>query len=197
MQLPNVDNADHYAGLFVVDFGETVSLGYTAREVEMLLESERYADAKVYRIHNAKPDGTMELIGVRNERFRQETGMFFYRNDLDAARADFEQIQRLADQTPLPCRAQLLLGALGEGSRFGYVVGLAFPAEADPDVARWLGDHNVQAGEYADGGVGRLATIRETARVVDSAQLHAAPARRDRSREEVFASVGRAVQRTA
>ncbi|MHC4715513.1 MAG: hypothetical protein ACYS5V_00950 [Planctomycetota bacterium] len=197
MQLPQLDNPDRYTGLFVVDFGDSVCVGYTAREVAMLLESEQYADAKVYRIHNARPDGTMELIGVPSRRFQLETGMFFYRRDMQAARTDFERIRRLADETPLPCRAQLLLGVLGPESRLRYVVGLAYPAEIDPDMSRWMLDQQVEAGEYVDGGVGRLATIRSTARVVDSAQLHAARARQSRSREEVFAAVGRPVQRTA
>jgi len=197
MQIPNLEHADRYTGLFVVDFGDTVCVGYTAAEVAMLLESERYADAKVYRIYNAAPDGTMELVGVPAARFQQEAGLLFYRRDMAAAREDFEAVRRLAERTPLPCRAQLLLGVLPEDVRLRYVVGLAYPAEVDADIARWMLDHEVTAGEYADGGVGRLATIRATAHIVESAQLHAGPARQSRPREEVFASVGRPVQRIA
>jgi len=197
MQLPRVDNPDHYTGLFVVDFGETACVGYTAAEVAMLVESEQYADAKVYRIYSARPDGTMELVGVPARRFQQEAGLFFYRRDMDAARKDFEEIRRLAERKALPCRAQLVLGVLPPASRLRYVTGLAYPAEVDADVARWMLDHEVTAGEYADGGVGRLATIRSTAQIAETAQLHPAGARRSRSREEVFASVGRPVQRIA
>ena len=197
LQLPNLEHADRYTGLFVVDFGEQACVGYTAAEVAMLLESERYADAKVYRIYNAAPDGTMELVGVPAARFQQEAGLLFYRRDMDAAREDFEHLRRLADQTPLPTRAQLLLGVLPADTRLRYVVGLAYPAEVDADVARWMLDHDVSAGDYADGGAGRLATVRATAQIVDTAQLHAAPFRQSRPREEVLASVGRPVQRIA
>ena len=74
MRLPRLDNPQRYAGLFVVDFGETCSVGYTAEEVALLMESEAHADAKVYRIHNAYPDGTMELKGVPRNRFALEAG---------------------------------------------------------------------------------------------------------------------------
>jgi len=196
MRLPHLEHPDRYAGLYVVDFGQTCSVGYTAEEVAMLLESEDYADAKVYRIAGARPDGTLELIGVPRGIFELETGLFFYRRDLPAARGDFDDLRRLAEPG-LPCRAQLLLAALPEGARLRYVVGLAYPAEFDRDVSGWMLDRDVSLGEYADGGVGRLETIRRLAGVIDSAQLRAGPARRARRREEVLAAVGQAVQRTA
>ena len=77
------------------------------------------------------------------------------------------------------------------------MVGLAYPAECDGEVSAWLLGNGAAFGEYADGGVGRLETIRRSARVVDSAQLHAAGARRARQREDVLASTHLAVQRTA
>ena len=197
MQLPKLEHPDRYTGLYVVDFGETASVGYTAEEVAMLLESETYAHVKVYRIHHAYPDGRMELKGVPRERFQLETGLFFYRRELQAARRDFEEIRRLAEDAPPPCRAQLLLGVLPERARLRFVAGLAYPAEYEDDMARWMLDRQVSAGEYADGGIGRLESIRRDARVIDSAQLHAAADRRARTRDEVFAAVGRPVQRSA
>ncbi len=214
MRLPRLDHPERYAGLFVVDFGETCSVGYTAEEVAALVESEATADAKVYRIHNAHPDGTMELKGVPRERFSLEAGMFFHCRDLESARADFAAIRRLADEVGLPCRAQLMLGSRGPWhgrpgrefqdhgqdahvTRLPFVVGLAYPAECDEDVARWMLDHEVQAGEYADGGIGRLEQMRTLLNVIDSAQLHARPARQARPRDELLAAIGEPIQRTA
>ena len=197
MELPTLEHPDRYTGLYVVDFGETVAVGYLAEEVAMLLESEAHRDAKVYRIHNAFPDGTMELKGVPRERFLLETGLFFYRRDLPGARREYAELRRLAGERPLPCRARLFLGRLPETSRLAFVVGLAYPAEYDEDVSRWMLDNDVTVGERADGGVGRLKVIERDAQVIESTQLHAAPARRARSREEVFASVGEPIQRIA
>ena len=197
MKLPSLDNPQRYAGLYVVDFGETCSVGYTAEEVAALLESEAYAHVKVYRIHNARPDGTMELKGVPNLRFSLEAGLFFHSRSLDRARADFESIRRLAEAGGLPCRAQLMLGSRGGDARLPFVVGLAYPAEHDEELSRWLLDHEVEAGEYADGGVGRLETMRQVLHVIETAQLRAAPGRRSRTREQVLADTHQPVQRTA
>ncbi len=196
MKLPTLEHPDRYAGLYVVDFGDTCAVGYTAEEAAMLAESEKYAHVKLYRIHAARPDGTMELKGVAKERFQLETGLFFYSRDLEAARLEYDEIHSLADGH-LPCRAQLLLGALPEGSRLPFVVALAYPAEYDEDVSRWMLNNEVKAGEYADGGVGQLESIRRDARIIDSAQLSAAKSRQARTRQEVLDSVGEAIQRTA
>lgn len=209
MRLPKLEHPETHAGLFVVDFGRTCSVGYTAEEVAWLMESEANADAKVYRIHGAEPDGTMMLKGVPTERFSLESGMFFHSRDGGAARADFESLKALAETHPLPCRAQLILAWHGRPghadeshgrdacatTRLPFVAGLAYPAECDEDVSRWLLDHDVRAGEYADGGIGRLEQMRQRITIIDSAQLHARPARASRSREEVFAAVGEPIQR--
>ena len=197
MKVPRLEHPERYAGLYVVDFGDTTGVGYTAEEVAMLLESEAYAHVQVYRMHRACPDGTLELKGVPRERFLAEAGLLFYRPEMPPARADYEALRRLAEAAPPPCRARLFLGVLPSQVRLPYVVGLAYPAEYDEDVSRWMLEADVSIGEVADGGIGRLETIQRQARIVDSAQLVAAAGRRSRSRREVLASVGRAIQRGA
>ena len=199
MKLPTLEHPDRYTGLYVVDFGDTCAVGYTAEEVAMLAESEKYAHIKLYRIHAARPDGTMELKGVAKERFQLETGLFFYSRDLETARREYDEIHSLADGH-LPCRAQLLLGTLLEkapNSPQTAVCGLAYPAEYDEDISRWMLDNEVKAGEYADGGVGRLESIRRDVRIIESAQIHAAKSRQSRTQQEVFNSVGETIQRIA
>ena len=181
----------------MVDFGQTVGVGYTAEEAAMLLESEAYRDVTVYRIQRAAPDGTMELKGVSKRRFQLETGLFFYSADLPTARRDYSDIRALARRAPLPCRAELFLAQLPEPAQLPFLVGLSYPAEHDEDLSAWMLNHNVTAGRRADGGVGQLHVIRERARVIESTQLHAHPARRARTREQVLASVGQAIQRIA
>ena len=70
MRLPKVQNSEKYAGLYVFDFGGHTGVGFTAQEVAELLESEKYRDCKVYKIHRAYPDGRLELKGVRAEIFQ-------------------------------------------------------------------------------------------------------------------------------
>ena len=107
MNLPHVKDPQRLRGLYIYDFGDWAAVGYTAGEVAILLEDERYGGGKVYRIHRAWPDGQMELQGVSAERFRLESGMFFHRTDLELARADFEALRSAADKTPPPCRAPI------------------------------------------------------------------------------------------
>lgn len=197
MKLPRVAHPEGYRGLYVVDFGATCSVGYTAEEVALLLESEAYADAKVYRICRARPDGTMELKGVPRERFMLETGLFFYSRDLASGRRDYDQLRALAGSEPLPCRAQLLLGGFREPRREKFVVGLAFPAEYEDDVARWMLDHDLAPGERAAGGMSLLEAVRRDARIIDSAQLRASAGARARPMEELLARIGEPIQRIA
>ena len=72
MKLPEVKNGEKYVGLYIVDFGESTSVGFTAEEVGELLESKKFGGIKVYKIYNAYPDGRMELRGVVNETFQLE-----------------------------------------------------------------------------------------------------------------------------
>jgi hypothetical protein len=197
MILPHLNNTERYAGLYVVDFGDSCAVGYTVEEVRMIIESEAHADAKVYRIVRARPDGTMELRGVPRQRFTAEAGLFFYHRVRADASADYQRLRDQAGRTPLPCKAQLMLGAMPAGSRLPYVVGLAYAAECEDDVAGWMLDNAADAGEVADGGASLLATMRGQLQVLESCQLLANPARASRSREEVLASTSQPVQRVA
>jgi hypothetical protein len=46
MKLTKVENSEKYVGLYVFDFGDHAGLGFTAREVAELLESEKYKNGK-------------------------------------------------------------------------------------------------------------------------------------------------------
>ena len=47
MKLPELESPKEYIGLYVVDFGENCSTGFTAAEVAELLESENFKDVKI------------------------------------------------------------------------------------------------------------------------------------------------------
>ena len=109
MKLPQLKNAGAYKGLYAVDFGDHSGIGFTAEEVAELLESEKYKDCKVYKIHKAYPDGKIELKGVRAEIFQLEAGMFFYSQNLETAEKDFKEFINLAVKASPPCRAKVHL----------------------------------------------------------------------------------------
>jgi hypothetical protein len=195
MQLPHLQHPEQYGGLYVVEFGDFVNVGYTAEEVAMLLESEQYRNAKVYRIHRAYADGRLELAGVQPKRFGLASGVLFYRRELADARKDYDSLRRLAEAQPPPCRVRLALSALREQAATPYATLLAYAAKQDGEVSAWLLEHHVAAGDAVEGGPAALAAAQADGDVIESTQLEAAPGRRSRSREEVLAAVGDRVQR--
>lgn len=196
MKLPKLDNPPAYAGLYVFDFGDSVAVGYTAAEIAVLLESEKYRQGKAYKIHRAYPDGGMELRGVTGERFQLETGMFFCSSNPERAATDFAELAKLAGSHPLPCRAKLQRAEL-PGSNYPHAVGIIYPAEFDDEMARWMLDRDYAGGEIVDAGAGHVADWYARAQVAERVQLWGTPDKTSRTPEEIFASVGKPVQRLA
>ncbi|MEP0845993.1 MAG: hypothetical protein HRF50_04120 [Phycisphaerae bacterium] len=197
MKLPALDQPARYQGLYVFDFGGWCAVGYTAEEIAMLLESEKYRDGKVYRIHRASPDGRMELAGVSNDRFQLESGMFFYRASENAARLDFEDLCRKADDAPPPCKSFVHLADRGGAAGAArYVVALIYGAEHDQDVGAWLNAIEFEGGDVVEGGVSHVTNYYdERCAILERRQLWTRSSIPSRSADEVFASVRRAVQR--
>lgn len=197
MNLPAVDDALRYQGLYVFDFGEWTALGYTAEEIALLLDHEAYRGGKVYKIVRAAPDGRMELRGVAHTRFQLESGMFFARRDLDEARGDFTALRAAGDDGQAPCRAFVHLTDRGADTPAGrYVTAMIYPAEHEDEVARWLLDLGYAGGDTAEGGPSHVTNYYEEApTILDRAQLWSRSAIPSRSSEDVLSSVRRAVQR--
>ena len=153
MKLPKLEKPDKYAGLYIVDFGEHTGVGFTAKEVAGLLESEKHKGCKVYKIHKAYPDGRLELKGVRAEIFRLEAGMFFYSGDPENAKADFKGLVDLAVRTSPPCRAKVQLAKYNSGK---FVTALIYPAEYDDEISSWLSGGGYKTSGTAEGGIGAV-----------------------------------------
>jgi hypothetical protein len=150
MKLPKLQKPDKYVGLYIFDFGEHAGIGFTAQEVAELLESEKYKNGKVYKIHKAYPDGKLELKGIRAEVFQLETGMFFYSNGLETAKADFKALVNLAIEIGPPCRAKLHLAKYSDNK---FAAALIYPAEYDDEISRWLLDGEYKTTGAAEGGI--------------------------------------------
>jgi len=196
MKLPRLERPERMAGLYIFDFGEWTAVGYTAEEIAILLESEQYADGKIFKIHRVSPDGQMELRGISRSRFSVESGMFFFQDELEAARRDFEELQTAAEQIPPPCRAFLHLADRHTESRQAFVTALIYPAEYDDEISRWLTQIAYNGGVTVEGGVSHVADYYQEANTpLERQQLWSRPAITSRSAEEVLAKVRNAVQR--
>lgn len=195
MRLPRIDNAPAYAGLYIYDFGEWSSVGYTADEIAVLREQPEYRGGHIYRIVRARPDGYMELKGVSAERFEYESAMFFYRNHLHAARRDFSVLTAdgLAERPPCGVTAQL---AHRRDQRWPYATVLIYRAEHEEEVAAWLLRIGFHGGESVEGGVSTLTRFREESNeILERCQLWNTPSQSSRSPEQVLENVRAAVQR--
>jgi len=193
MKLPDLKKPQEYLGLYVVDFGEHTGVGFTAGEVAELLESEKYKNCKVYKIHRAYPDGRLELRGVPGRVFHLEAGMFFYSSELKAATDDFKRLIALAVKSAPPCRAKVHLAAYGEDK---FAVALIYPAEYDDEISSWL-----LAGQYrtegpAEGGIEAAGRYYEqAARILDRHQLFGREDSVSRTGRALLTSLKLAVQR--
>ncbi|AQQ72524.1 hypothetical protein SMSP2_02910 [Limihaloglobus sulfuriphilus] len=194
MKLPEINNPRAFKSLYAIDFGEYSSVGFTGREVAELLESERYRGVKVYRIHNARPDGTMELKGVQRETFELESGMFFYADDEDQARQYYNRLVEIALKASPPERAKVHLAKTGDS----FAAAIIYPAEADADFADWLKAAGYMTSGFVEGGMCSVSRYYHgNAEILESRQLFAADEVRHRSGEELLADIRKPLQRYA
>ena len=193
MKLPKLEKSDRFVGLYVVDFGDHSGVGFTAQEVAELFESERYKDCKVYKIHNAYPDGRLELKGVRQEIFQLEAGMFFYSGDIDTARNDYKRLVKLGVETELPCKAKIHLARFSDDK---FAVALVYPAEYDDEISDWLLEHEYKTAGAAEGGISAVTRYYDARpEILERHQLWGKSAVESRTGEELLAATKTAVQR--
>jgi len=193
MKLPKLQDNERYIGLYVFDFGDHCGVGFTAQEVTELLESEKYKDCKVYKIHKAYPDGRLELKGVRPEIFQLEAGMFFYSQDERTARRDFKELTSLAVRIAPPCRAKVHLAKYADDK---FVTAIIYPAEYDDEISRWLLDGSYKTAGAAQGGIGAVQRYYDAKpEILDRRQLFEKSGTISRTGEQLLANLKLAVQR--
>ena len=193
MELPKLEKSEKYVGLYVFYFGDHTGVGFTAGEVAELLESEKYKDGKVYKIHRAYPDGRLELKGVRAEIFQLEAAMLFYSNDDKSAREDFKELVNLAVKSSPPCRAKVHLAKYSDDK---FVTALIYPAEHDDEISGWLLDGKYKTSGAAEGGSGAVQRYYDAKpRILDRHQLFGRSELSSRTGEELLVNIKVAVQR--
>jgi len=193
MKLPKLQEPQKYIGLYIFDFGDHVGVGFTAEEIAELLESEKYRDGKVYRIHRAYPNGQLEIKGVPAQTFELEAGMFFFSGGLETAQRDFKALVSLAVRITPPCRAKVHLGKYDDEK---YVVALIYPAEYNDSVSSWLLDGEYKTSGAAEGGIEAVQRYYDqNVEILDRHQLFGTSEWISRTGEELLVSLKRAVQR--
>jgi len=193
MKLPELQKSEKYVGLYIFDFGDHTGVGFTAQEVAELLESEKYRDGKVYKIHNAYPDGKLEIKGVPTETFQLEAGMFFYSSELETAQRDFKELVSLAVQAAPPSRAKVHLAQYSDDK---FVVALIYPAEYDDEFSSWLLDGSYKTSSFAEGGISAVQKYYDNQpEILDRHQLFGESETISRTGEELLANLKVAVQR--
>jgi len=179
--------------LYIFDFGDHVGVGFTAREVAELLESEKYSHGKVYKIHRAFPDGKLELKGVTAETFQLEAGMFFYSSEPDTARRDFKELVNMAVKAAPPSRAKVHLARYGDDK---FVTAIIYPAEYNDEFSLWLTDGGYETSGPAEGGIEAVQRYYDRQpEILERHQLFGQSETISRTGEELLASVRMAVQR--
>lgn len=193
MKLPQLDKPDRYTGLYIFDFGDRTATGFTAEEVAELLESERYRDGKVYKIHRAYPDGRLELKGVPVETFQLESGMIFYSTSVENARGDFKRLVDAAIQASPPCRAKVHLVQYS-AERFG--VAFIYPAEYEEEISTWFTQRAYRTAGPVEGGAAVIeAYYCQAPDILERHQLFGTNEGISRTGDELLGSLSRAVQR--
>ena len=193
MNLPKIEKPQKYTGLYIFDFGDQTAIGFTATEIAELLESEKYADGKVYKIHRAEPDGTMEITAVPRRRFQLEAGMLFYCRDEAAARDDFQRLADIAEETLPPCRAKTHLARLTDDK---FLVALIYPAEYDDQISSWLIKANFKTAGPVEAGTQCVTRYyNSNAEILEKNQLFAENSIKSRTGSELFNNLKHAVQR--
>lgn len=193
MEIPKLQKPEKYVGLYVFDFGDHTAVGFTAQEVAELLESERYSEGKVYKIHRAYPDGKLELKGITSQMFQLEAGMFFYSTGQGAASRDFKELVNLAVRATPPSRAKVHLAKYSEDE---FVTAIIYPAEYDDEFGSWLLDGQYKTEGPAEGGIEAVQRYYDLQpEILDRHQLFGTSETISRTGEELYACLRLAVQR--
>lgn len=193
-KLPKLIDPPRYGGLYIFDFGDRVAVGYTAEEIECLLAEPEYASGRIYKIHRAHTDGTLEIHGVNPAGWSRMTGMVFWFAEEAEARSAWADLRSraLAIQPPGLIDISICRRA-GEPLAFALVI--RYVQELDEAVSAWLLELDYNAGVIVEAGAGQVERAVASAEKLECDQLQPAETYRSRSKDEVLASTHIAVQR--
>jgi hypothetical protein len=182
-------------GLFVYDFGDHVSVGYTAEEINVLLASPEHSGGTAYRIHRVDEAARIELEAMPTGRIDRPEAMAFASAQRSVAQGDFETLRTAGEATPLPCPVELTMARLND-PHLPFAVMLSYPAYASSLLSKWLLDISFSGGEDATGGVGALERFQAASTgTILHCELPVDPGFVSRSVKDVLATTDQPVQR--
>ncbi len=193
--LPPIPSPHRYAGLYVYDFGGHVSVGYTAREIQVLRESPAHRDGQAYEIYRVDDRGAIELRGVLNDRLTAREAICFLRQDPHHARRDFDRIRTINEAFPFPCPVELQLARTGSFDP-PNLTSLTFASASSTAVSRWLAQHAADLGDRVEGGINVCSQLGSTRTDrLDGCRLSAERGLDDRPADEVLRTTHLPIQR--
>lgn len=195
MKLPPLREPLRYTGLFIYDFGDRVSVGYTAGEVAVLRGSAAHADGTAYLVVRASEDGSLDLRGVDPDQLLVREAFVCLRDTAGAATADFDWLRKAAQASPVPAPVELLLARVYALDP-PHAVALLYPQPCAGPVYSWLARTGFDGGPSArcDRATSAAVESPEAVRIATEL-LPGLLDYRDRPEQEVLAAVGYAVQR--
>jgi hypothetical protein len=194
-KLPALSDPVRYAGLYIFDFGDHVSVGYTAEEIEYLLADPKYADGAVYKIYRAHPDGTLEIRSIEPLAWGSWTGMVFRFANRKSANEGFEHFKKISSNIQPPEDFEIILVEL-KGEDWPFAIVMRYKQEFEDELARWMIEIDYALGHDVEGGRSSVDEVLKIGTEVLREQIGAVnDFRRSRSRAEVQESVDRDIQR--
>jgi hypothetical protein len=194
-KLPPIPNPSQYEGLFVYDFGDHVSVGYTPGEIHVLRRAMAHHKGTPYQIYRVNERGGLELRGVPDAALALREAICFLRNDAAVARRDYESILSAAQLRPLPCNAELRL-VRSYGFDPPDLTALIYPGWASHTVSGWLGTLGTAPGDQVHGGAQAFQILESGGGInIATTILPSKMDYSDRSEQEVLSTTDRALQR--
>jgi len=194
LRLPRLDDPKRYEGLYIFDFGDSVSVGYTAGEIEILLAEAEYRDGRVYRIYRAHDNGQLEITGIAKDMVSRQSGMVFSFDAMEPARDAFDRLRESAGTRRVPCNCQVRLGVCSDRP-LPFCVAVVYDAESEDRIGKWMLDIDFQGGQVVEGGSKAIARCRSEWRQEDCCWLEGPAEQVSRSKREVLEAVKQPVQR--
>ena len=203
-RLPLLKDPVKYTGLYIFDFGDHASVGYTAEEILWLLADERYAQGDVYKIYRANSDGTLELKLARPEGWSRLTGLVFWFDNRQAALDEIVKIESMTADNRPPGEFELLSVELipGDdqnefeyGADFHFAMVIRYSLELDDAMANWLLKNEYCGGITVDGGEKVVAWVIKNGTELSSEKFGADSFRNSRTKDAVFNSIDQPIQR--
>lgn len=193
--LPRIPYPERYAGLYVYDFGDHVSVGYTALEIRYLRESAAHRHGAAYEIYRVAENGSIELRGATDQRLTVHEAMCFLRHEGADARRDYDALLAAARHTPLPCAAEMRLARVYDFDP-PNVTALLYAASASGAISSWLTQAAVAAGDLVVGGIEAHRTVVASGGMqIAACELPTTFDLTDRTAEEVLRQVREPLQR--